>query len=95
MRPIFEAEETKIFTFCIDIVMPIGCLCMVATYPSYPAQMPAIMTESFSLIGNGAPQMLSLRMRNITKERIAWTFNDPIATLSFIDTFPVVVENAT
>lgn len=95
MRPIFEAEETKVFTFCIDIIMPIGCLCMVAAHPAYPSEMPAIMTESTSFIGNGAPQMLILSMKNVTKERIAWTFDAPIATLSFIDTFPVVVENAT
>lgn len=95
MQPTFEPKEEKNLIFCIDVILPEGCVCFVSSYPPYPKPPPRISVECASIIGNGRPQMLSLHMKNNTDMTIKWKFDDPIAMLKFIDAFPVEVINAT
>lgn len=95
MQPTFAPKEEKYVVFCIDVVLPKGCVCYVSSYPSYPHKVPPITVECVAIIGNGEPQMLSLCMKNTTDMEVKWKFDDVIAALKFIDVFPVEVINAT
>lgn len=93
MQPAFEPQEEKVFTFCIDITIPKGCVCFVSSYPMHPHDPPLVVVPCFSIIGNGQPQALMLTMKNTSDMTVRWRFDDPIAVLKFIDAVPVQVVN--
>lgn len=95
MRAIFERQESKTFVFCLDVEMPKGCLCFIQTPVKYNEALPPVMVISDTMWGADSPQPLTLTMKNTTNERQEWTFDDPIASLYFIDSFPVSVRDRT
>ncbi len=95
MRPVFEEQESKTFVFCLDIDMPEGCFCFVQCVAAHPRPLPSVTVVSQTIEGSGHAAPLMLSMKNTTNEKQEWVFDDPIASLYFIDAFPVCVEIAT
>lgn len=94
MRTVFEKHESKTFVFCIDIEMPKGCYCFVQCPTTFKEELPSILPVSESIEGRGEAAPLMLTMKNRTEEKQEWVFDAPIASLYFMDAFPVHVENS-
>lgn len=91
-NPLFDGGVGRTLTLNVTVCMPPGCMCFVQSYPSYPQPINAVHASSAAFLGDGRHAPLALTLRNTTTELQVVPFDEPVASLRFVDAVPVVVD---